>query len=531
MKTERETAPAKRGERSEREAPARKSAGIENPVLTARGLTLDGLGNRALLSLMRSGRLQRKARISQPGDPLEHEADRAADSVVSGDHRPRPAHAHSASGEIQRMPTEDETLANALGLGSKVGRAEPSSDGADQPDARAADVLGQLYGGHALDEATRGLMESRFGENFSDVRIHTGHRAAEAAGALQARAFTVGEDVVFGEGQFGPETSEGQRLLAHELAHVIQQRQSTGAVAGERETERDAREAAHEVSSGGTPSVRERSAPGTVQRDPISKAGTMAAKALAKRFFAELGLKLGRLAARKVAKVALQELAEGLAAKVEKHILEHTEEVVEKAVNTLFKKSLGKEAILDLIKETIKSGGAPVLSEMSENGKLAWVFEKEFKDEVGVGGQKVLRVVVDKEGKVVTAFAVDSLIKRIAIKGIQVSAELATVAFLTTLYEKEAKAADENTAVRYKRFEESQSTLETVLEWVVPLGLAESSPIALELDFAQISAHSQAAIAEAEHELGRKLDPEEEQLIRQDIYNIWAESSTSYQAP
>ena len=69
------------------------------------------------------------------------------------------------------------------------------------------------------------------------------------------------------------------------------------------------------------------------------------------------------------------------------------------------------------------------------------------------------------------------------------------------------------------------------MEWVVPLGLAESSPIALELDFAQISAHSQAAIAEAEHELGRKLDPEEEQLIRQDIYNIWAESSTSYQAP
>jgi len=70
---------------------------------------------------------------------------------------------------------------------------------------------------------------------------------------------------------------------------------------------------------------------------------------------------------------------------------------------------------------------------MSESGKLAWVIEKEFKDAVGEGGQKILRVVVDKEGKVVTAFAAENLIKRIAIRGIQVSAQLATVAFLTTL--------------------------------------------------------------------------------------------------
>jgi RHS repeat-associated protein len=71
--------------------------------------------------------------------------------------------------------------------------------------------------------------------------------------------------------------------------------------------------------------------------DPISKAATMAAKALAKRFFREMGEKLGRLAARRVASVALKELAEGLTEKVERHILEHTEEVAEKATHSLFK--------------------------------------------------------------------------------------------------------------------------------------------------------------------------------------------------
>src|SRR5262249_3028753 len=162
---------------------------------------------------------------------------------------------------------------------------------------------------------------------------------------------------------------------------------------------------------------------------------------------------LGRVAARRAAKVALKELAEGLAVKVEKHILEHTEEVAEKATHTLFKSGLGKEGILNLIKETIKTGGKPILGEMSEKGSLAWEFEKEFKNEVGAGGQKVLRVVVNKEGKVVTAFATDSILKRIAIRGIQVSAQLAAVAFLTTQYEKEAQAADEDTAARYKHAE------------------------------------------------------------------------------
>jgi len=78
--------------------------------------------------------------------------------------------------------------------------------------------------GHPLDSATRPFFERRFGHNFAHVRVHTDRKAMESAGQIGARAYTVGEDIVFGEGMYRPETSGGQRLLTHELAHVIQQR-------------------------------------------------------------------------------------------------------------------------------------------------------------------------------------------------------------------------------------------------------------------------------------------------------------------
>jgi soluble lytic murein transglycosylase-like protein len=80
--------------------------------------------------------------------------------------------------------------------------------------------------GQALDMKTRTFMESRFGHDFSRVRVHTDERAAESAQAVNALAYTVGRDVVFGEGQYAPDTREGRKLLAHELAHVAQQRQA-----------------------------------------------------------------------------------------------------------------------------------------------------------------------------------------------------------------------------------------------------------------------------------------------------------------
>ena len=77
--------------------------------------------------------------------------------------------------------------------------------------------------GHSLDTATRVFMEPRFGHEFSQVRVHADAKAAESAGAIDALAYTVGRDVVFGAGQYQPHTGEGRRLLAHELIHTIQQ--------------------------------------------------------------------------------------------------------------------------------------------------------------------------------------------------------------------------------------------------------------------------------------------------------------------
>lgn len=79
--------------------------------------------------------------------------------------------------------------------------------------------------GQPLDTGTRAYMEPRFGHDFSQVRVHTDAKAAESARTVNALAYTVGRDVVFGAGQYAPRSSIGQRLLAHELTHVVQQGQ------------------------------------------------------------------------------------------------------------------------------------------------------------------------------------------------------------------------------------------------------------------------------------------------------------------
>ncbi|MEK6337411.1 MAG: DUF4157 domain-containing protein [Acidobacteriota bacterium] len=86
--------------------------------------------------------------------------------------------------------------------------------------------------GQPLDASMRAFMEPRLGHDFSQVRVHTDTRAAESAGAVNALAYTVGRDVVFGAGQFAPSTIDGQRRLAHELTHVVQQRGASSGMQG-----------------------------------------------------------------------------------------------------------------------------------------------------------------------------------------------------------------------------------------------------------------------------------------------------------
>jgi hypothetical protein len=133
-----------------------------------------------------------------------------------------PTKAPSAARPASRQLTAERETAQA---GSAVATGWSFSSLA--PTARAA--LGQA--GRPLDAATRGTMETAFDADLSAVRVHDDARAAEAAADVHASAFTVGQDVVFGRGRYAPSTSAGRELLAHELAHTIQQRGARTAAA------------------------------------------------------------------------------------------------------------------------------------------------------------------------------------------------------------------------------------------------------------------------------------------------------------
>ncbi len=156
------------------------------------------------------GTFQAKLRINQPGDPFEREADRVAEQVMR---MPAPGlpHRSKKGGEEDVFQTRSVVQRR---VGGDVGTQ------AEVPPV-VHDVLRSP--GRPLDPATRAFFEPRFGHDFSAVRIHTDARAAESARAVNALAYTVGRDVVFGAGQYAPGTGEGQRLLAHELTHVVQQ--------------------------------------------------------------------------------------------------------------------------------------------------------------------------------------------------------------------------------------------------------------------------------------------------------------------
>jgi hypothetical protein len=110
-----------------------------------------------------------------------------------------------------------QRLAGNSGVGSLVGR-----DG-DEENSPVLDVVGK-GGGAPLPADVRTDMEAHLDADLSDVRVHSGGAAAESAKAVQARAYTVGNDVVFGSGAYEPGTDQGRHTLAHELTHVVQQR-------------------------------------------------------------------------------------------------------------------------------------------------------------------------------------------------------------------------------------------------------------------------------------------------------------------
>jgi len=147
----------------------------------------------------KKGVLQRKLTIGASNDPLEQEADRVADQVMST----------PLNSAINRTPPKIQRL---TGL---------TSDGINTAPPSVERVLASP--GRPLEPTLRQDMEQRFGYDFAQVRVHTGSAAEQSARDINADAYTVGYNVVFGTGQFVPGMYDGRRLIAHELTHVLQQ--------------------------------------------------------------------------------------------------------------------------------------------------------------------------------------------------------------------------------------------------------------------------------------------------------------------
>lgn len=151
--------------------------------------------------------LQTKLRINEPGDECEQEADRVAEQVMRMPVSP-----------MDRNPSPPSTIPLVQRRVSGSGLA-----GAGTAPQMLHDVLNSP--GQPLDAATRAFFEARFDHDFGAVRVHADRDAAASALLVQARAYTVGTDLVFGDGGYVPGTASGRRLLAHELTHVVQQGQ------------------------------------------------------------------------------------------------------------------------------------------------------------------------------------------------------------------------------------------------------------------------------------------------------------------
>lgn len=171
--------------------------------------------------------LQPKLKVSQPGDAYEQEADRVAEHVM-------------------KMPISDSaapmTTAKEQGVDRKCSACEkkkeeeknlnisrnPSSTSGLETTDEAANKINDVLSSSSspLDSSTRQFFGKRLGYNFSNVRVHADGQAARAAQAAEARAFTIGQDIVFAPREYQPSTAAGRYLISHELTHVVQQTQS-----------------------------------------------------------------------------------------------------------------------------------------------------------------------------------------------------------------------------------------------------------------------------------------------------------------
>lgn len=200
---------------AETRTPARPAATEQHSSVR----TQQTYGNQAVLRTLGHSRptLQANLVVNQPGDVFEQEADSVADLVMR---MQAPARVQRRCAECEQAAKPQRKCAHCEDEEKKIQRQEAGSG----PEA-ALSIVHQVLNspGQPLDAGTRAFMEPRFGYDLGQVRVHADARAAESADALNALAYTVGNHVAFAARNYAPDTESGRHLLAHELAHVVQQ--------------------------------------------------------------------------------------------------------------------------------------------------------------------------------------------------------------------------------------------------------------------------------------------------------------------
>ena len=154
---------------------------------------------------------QSKLTVRTPGEIYEQEADMVADQVMR---MPDPRVQRDAKEAEEKMPQARRTSYQTNELAASVVTLSNAMQGRGEP----------------LPDSERAFFEPRFGHDFGQVRVHTNDSAARAARVIHARAFTYGNHVFFGAGEYSPNTATGRHLFAHELTHVVQQQTTPGLI-------------------------------------------------------------------------------------------------------------------------------------------------------------------------------------------------------------------------------------------------------------------------------------------------------------
>jgi hypothetical protein len=202
--------------------------------------------------------------VSQPNDPAEIEADQIADKVMRMVGKPAPGIKASNSPDTIHRKCDTCEEEDEKEIAGPVMRKEYlASVASTHPPVNTPSSMRNVLnsGGQSLEIQSRSFFEPLFGHDFSHVRIHDDAHATALARGVNAKAFTLGRDIVFGGGQYAPDTAVGRRLLAHELTHILQQG-ATGAKA-----------AAHSADGGGNNSpvhvAQQGIGGGMIQRDVV----------------------------------------------------------------------------------------------------------------------------------------------------------------------------------------------------------------------------------------------------------------------